>query len=83
MKVGDFMSAKCLYMLTSWIGMFIPTWEFLQVVGSRYMDSHVLSVPRVRTGFGVFFFLVMLAGEGSDPSPINLSVSKTSCTLQY
>lgn len=82
MKAGDFMSAKYLYVLAFWIGMLIPTREFLQVVGSRYLDSHVPSVPRVRAGLGGFF-PVMLAGEGSFPSSVSLSVSKTSCTLQY
>lgn len=56
MKVGDFMTAKCFYMLAFWIGLFIPTGEFLPVMGSRYLDSHTPDVPRVRTGFEVFFF---------------------------
>lgn len=65
MKVSDCMSAKYLYMLAFWIGMFTSTREFLQVVRSRYLDS---SAPRVRIGFGVFFFPVMLAGKGSGSS---------------
>lgn len=56
MKVDDFMTAKHFYMLAFWIGLFIPTRAFLQVVGSRYFDSHTPDVPRVRTGFKVFFF---------------------------
>lgn len=73
MKVSDFMSAKYLYMLGFWIGMFTSTREFLQVLGNRYLDSRV---PRVRTDFGVFFFPVMLAEKGSDSSSFNLFVGK-------
>lgn len=76
MKVGDFTSAKYLYMLSFWTAMFIPTTEFLQTVGSRYLDSYTPDVPRVRTGFGLFFFSVKLARETSGPSSLILSVSK-------
>jgi len=81
--VGVFMRAKYLCMLAFWIGMFIATMEILQIVGSRYLDSHIPGVPRVGTGLGFFFFPATLGGEGSGPSSVNLSVSETSCTLQY
>lgn len=48
MKVGDFMSAKCLYRLAFWIGMLILTGEFLQVVESRYPV-----LPRLRQVWGL------------------------------
>lgn len=50
MKESDFMSAKYLYILAFEIGMFIPTGEILQVVGSRYLPSQIPSVSRVMTG---------------------------------
>lgn len=81
MKVGDFMSAKYLNMLLFWTKMLISTTEFLHAVGSRYLDSYTPDVPRVRKGFGIFFFPVKLAGERSGPRSLITSESKTSHAL--
>lgn len=56
MKVGDFMSAKYLYMLLFWTTMLISTTEFLHAVESRCLDSYTPDVPRVRKGFVISSF---------------------------